>query len=37
VISVEEAKNGIKRLVETGYRVSDNVLKRAYELLGERR
>jgi predicted nucleic acid-binding protein len=37
VINVEEAKNGIKRLVETGYRVSDNVLKRAYELLGERR
>ena len=37
VISVEEAKNGIKRLVETGYRVSDNVLKRAYELLGEGR
>ncbi len=37
VISMDESKNGIERLVETGYMVSDNVLKRAYELLGEER
>ena len=29
------AKAGIRRLVETGYRVSDKVLNLAYKLLGE--
>jgi predicted nucleic acid-binding protein len=32
-----EAEEAIGRLVETGYRVGSNVLKRAYQLLGESR
>lgn len=35
VISTKKAKKAIGRLVETGYRISDNVLKEAYRLLGE--
>lgn len=34
VISTNEAKKGMERLVETGYRVSDNVLNQAHRLLG---
>ena len=35
VIGTKEAKKAMGRLVETGYRISDNVLKEAYRLLGE--
>jgi len=35
VISTEESKKGMRRLVDTGYRVSDNVLNEAYRLLSE--
>lgn len=35
IISAEEAKKAIRRLVDTGYRVSDNVLNEAYRLLSE--
>jgi len=34
-ISPKEAGKAMRRLVETGYRVSDNVLNEAYRLLGE--
>lgn len=34
VISTNEAEKGIENLVETGYRVSDNVLNQARRLLG---
>jgi len=37
VISTKEAKKAMRRLIETGYRVSDNVLNEAYRLLGEQR
>jgi len=37
VIGRNEAKKGLERLVESGYRVSDKVLNRAYQLLGEER
>jgi hypothetical protein len=35
VISAEEAKKAMAKLVETGYRVSDDVFNEAYRLLGE--
>ena len=35
IITTIEAKQVIGRLVETGYRVSDNILNLAYRLLGE--
>jgi len=37
IISTKEAKKAVRRLTETGYRVSDNVLNEAYRLLGEQR
>jgi len=37
VISTKGAKRAMRRLIETGYRVSDNVLNEAYRLLGEER
>jgi len=36
LVNMEEARRALKRLVETGYRVSDQVLNEAYQLLGER-
>jgi len=35
LISTEETKEDIRRLVDTGYRVSDKVLSQAYRLLSE--
>jgi len=37
IISTKEAKKAMRRLIETGYRVSDNVLNEAYRLVGEQR
>lgn len=36
-IGINEAKKGLERLVESGYRVSDNVLNQAYRPLGEQK
>jgi len=35
IITTKEARKAMRRLVETGYRVSDIVLNEAYRLLGE--
>ena len=36
LISVEEAKQDAKRLIDEGYRVSEEVLKEFYTMLGSK-